>query len=105
LDLLPPQPTPPRALEPVVVGRVGKTAFDQMLAPPPVASCRRTVRRRPTLFQNLSLFVPADRARPLGSRALGPQRAARAGRFVRGVFPNPLSPEVTPPSQELAGRT
>jgi hypothetical protein len=31
LNLLPPKPSPPRSLEPMVVGRIGKAAFHQML--------------------------------------------------------------------------
>ena len=44
LDLLSPEPSPARTFEVVIVGRISKTALDQVLAPPAIAPRGATVR-------------------------------------------------------------
>ena len=44
LDLLTPEPPPARTFEVVIVGRISKTAFHQMLAPSAIAPRGATVR-------------------------------------------------------------
>lgn len=51
LDLLTPEPTPASSFEVMIVGRIGKTAFDQVLAP----SCDCATRRDCSLVRVLHL--------------------------------------------------
>ena len=44
LDLLTPEPPPARTFEVMIVGRIGKTALDQVLAPSAIAPRGATVR-------------------------------------------------------------
>ena len=44
LDLLTPEPPPARTFEVVIIGRIGKTALDQVLAPSAIAPRGATVR-------------------------------------------------------------
>ena len=44
LDLLTPEPTPASSFEMMIVGRISKTALDQVLAPSAIAPRRATVR-------------------------------------------------------------
>ena len=60
LNLLPPEPAPARPFEPVIVCRIGKTAFHQMLTPPPVPPGRRTVGLDPRPIQKLLIHVTMD---------------------------------------------
>ncbi len=44
LDLLPPEPSPARPFEVMVIGRIGKAAFHEMLPAAPIALRSATVR-------------------------------------------------------------
>ena len=44
LELLTPEPPPARTLEVVIIGRISKTALDQVLAPSAIAPRGATVR-------------------------------------------------------------
>ncbi len=46
LDLLSPEPPPTRTFEVVIIGRISKTALDQVLAPSAIAASGAAVRLR-----------------------------------------------------------
>jgi len=97
LDLLPPQPSPPRSLEPVVVRRIRKAAFQQILASSPIRPRRRTVRGSSAFLQEIVSLVPAYHPPHRRARAARPQRTTPAPAERRPVFPRALFFHVAPP--------
>ena len=74
LDLLPPEASPARPLEVVIVSRVGKALLHELLAALAITSRPTAVGLLSRYIQECLFFVPVERAPQLRSRALPSQQ-------------------------------
>ena len=62
LDLLPPEPSPARPFEVMIVGRISKTSLHELLAASAIAPRRAAVGLRTCYIQERLFFVPVHSA-------------------------------------------
>ncbi len=86
LDLLPPEPSPARPFEVMVVSRIGKTRFHELLPAPSIPARGPTVRLASCQIKGRLLFVSVQSASRLCSGALGTQRTGGAGASARLIL-------------------
>ena len=86
MNLLPPEPTPTRTFEVMIVRGIGEACFRQMLAPFPVSPRRRAVGLKSRLTEGFLMLMALNGAPVSGPRALAPQRTSRAHSLRGDIF-------------------
>ena len=86
LNLLSPESPPARALKVMIVGRIGKALFHQLLAAFAAPPRRATVCLRPCYIEGGLFFMSLERAPELRSGALRSQQTSSADSAARLIL-------------------